>query len=68
MDEPLSKAEQDELLSRLFVSVADTARLMGVDHRTIRRAIADGDIPAVKIRGRIRIRVSWIKQQAGIED
>ena len=41
------------------LSVADAAARLGVEHKTIRRAIARGDLPARRIGGRlIRIRVA----------
>lgn len=36
-----------------FYSVAATARILGTSEMTIYRAIADGEFPAVRIRGRL---------------
>jgi excisionase family DNA binding protein len=36
-----------------FYSVAEVARMFGMSKVTVYRAIADGDFPAVKIRGRL---------------
>jgi excisionase family DNA binding protein len=41
-----------------ILSVAEAARYMKVSEHTIRRAIADGTLPAAKLRGNYRIRKS----------
>lgn len=64
----VTSTERDELLSRLFLSPADAARLLGVDARTVRRAVGNGDIPATRIGTKILVRASWIREQAGIEE
>ncbi len=38
---------------RRFYSVAEVARMFGMSSMTVYRAIADGEFPAVKIRGRL---------------
>lgn len=38
---------------RRFYSVAEVARMFGMSTMTVYRAIADGEFPAVKIRGRL---------------
>jgi excisionase family DNA binding protein len=38
---------------RPFHSVAETARMLGTSEMTLYRAIAAGEFPAVRIRGRI---------------
>jgi excisionase family DNA binding protein len=38
-----------------FYSIADTARILGMSEATLYRAIADGQFPAVRIRGRVII-------------
>ena len=38
---------------RPFCSVAETARMLGTSEMTLYRAIAAGEFPAVRIRGRI---------------
>jgi excisionase family DNA binding protein len=40
----------DEIRSRTFATVAEVAELLdGTDERTVRRAISDGQIPAIKV-------------------
>jgi excisionase family DNA binding protein len=41
-----------------ILSVAEAARYMKVSEHTIRRAIADGTLPAAKLRGQYRIQKS----------
>lgn len=38
-----------------LLSVADVAVVLGLSEYTVRQAVRDGDLPAVKLRGRIRI-------------
>lgn len=38
---------------RRFYSVAEVARMLGMSSMTVYRAIADGEFPAVRIRGRL---------------
>lgn len=42
----------DELLDgRLALSVAEVADLLGLSVRTVRKCVADGDLPSVKFAG-----------------
>jgi excisionase family DNA binding protein len=38
-----------------MLSVADVAVVLGLSEYTVRQAVRDGDLPAAKLRGRIRI-------------
>jgi len=38
-----------------FRSVAQLARTLGVSPATVRRAIASGELPAIKVRGQLRV-------------
>jgi excisionase family DNA binding protein len=49
-DLPLSRAAAER--RRRFLSVAETADLLGLSASTVQRAIRAGDFPAIKIRGR----------------
>lgn len=42
-------------MNLIRVSVSEAARLFGVSTRTIRRAIADGEVTYVVVRGRYKI-------------
>lgn len=58
----------DELRSRLFLTVPEAASLLRADPRTIRRAIEDGTIPAVRVSGStIRIPTAPFLALAGID-
>lgn len=54
------------LRGRLFATVTETSIILGYDEagRTVRKAIAAGEIPHVKVGGTRRIPVSWIMEQA----
>ena len=47
-----------------FYSVAATARLLGTSEMTLYRAIAAGEFPAVRIRGRIIVPARAIEAMA----
>lgn len=53
-----------ELDGRVFAGVPEVASIIGTDERTIRRAIAAGEIPAVKVGARNMIPTEWLRQQA----
>ena len=46
----------------LFYSVAEVAEILGLSSMTVYRAIADGEFPAVKIRGRLIIPAKAVEQ------
>jgi excisionase family DNA binding protein len=50
-----------------FVSASEAAAILGVDPRTVRRAIAAGDIPATRVGAAIRVPVAWLKARAQAE-
>lgn len=45
-----------------LVSIADAARMLSVSARTVRRAIADGDIGVVRVRRRVLIPMAAIEE------
>ena len=53
-----------ELDGRIFATVAETASILRSDPRSIRRAIAVGQIPATKIGPRAMVPLSWLREQA----
>jgi excisionase family DNA binding protein len=53
-----------DLAGRLFATVPEAAAILRYDPRTLRRAIADGEIPAVKAGATYRIPVAWLRAQA----
>ena len=48
----------------LFATVPEAAAILRYDVRTVRRAIANGEIPAVKAGATYRIPVGWLRAQA----
>ncbi|MFI9552361.1 helix-turn-helix domain-containing protein [Nonomuraea endophytica] len=54
----------EEMSERLFATVPEVGRLLRADERTIRRAIADGQIPAVRLGATWRIPVAWLRVRA----
>jgi Helix-turn-helix domain len=54
-----------DLAGRDFANVDETAQIMRIDQRTVRRRCEDGTIPAIKV-GDWRIPVSWLREQARV--
>jgi excisionase family DNA binding protein len=54
----------DLLSERLFLTVSEAAELLGVDGRTVRRAIQGGQVPAVRVGTALRVPVAWLREQA----
>jgi hypothetical protein len=57
----------DDLSGKLFASVPEVAAVLRSDPRSIRRAIAAGDIPCTRIGPRSLVPVAWLRQAAGLE-
>jgi excisionase family DNA binding protein len=55
----------DDLADRLFANVPEVAEILGADERTVRRAVAAGEIPATRIGVKCIIPVSWLRERAG---
>jgi hypothetical protein len=53
---------------RLFVTPQEVAAAFGMDERSIRRAIAAGQIPATKVGVFNQIPASWLRERAGLGD
>ena len=51
---------------RLFASVPEATKILGYDKlgRTVRRGIANGEIPAVRVGATYRIPLAWLREQA----
>jgi excisionase family DNA binding protein len=51
---------------RLFASVPEATRILGYDKlgRTVRRGIANGQIPATRVGATWRIPLKWLREQA----
>jgi excisionase family DNA binding protein len=50
---------------RLFATAPEAAEILRADPRTVRRALEAGEIPGLRVGGRWRIPVAWLRQQAG---
>jgi excisionase family DNA binding protein len=48
----------------LVISKRETAKALSVSVRSVERLIADGSLPAVRIRGQVRIPVGAVEQIA----
>ncbi|MEV4107745.1 helix-turn-helix domain-containing protein [Nonomuraea sp. NPDC049695] len=59
--------DSDPFDGRLFATVPETAGLFGADERTVRRAIKDGQIPAVQVGATYRVPVAWLRAQALVD-
>jgi len=57
----------DRLDGQLFASVPEAATVLRSDPRSVRRAIAAGDIPAQPVGPRKLVPVSWLRKAAGLE-
>lgn len=55
-----------DLDGRMFLTVTEYAELARCDPRTVRRAIAAGQIPAIQISGSTRIPVPKVREQLGL--
>jgi excisionase family DNA binding protein len=51
----LKRSEPPPVPRRRFLSVTETASLFGTSEMTVYRAIAAGELPAVRLRGRLII-------------
>lgn len=51
---------------RLFIGAPEAARLLGLDQRTIRRALEKGEVPGFRVGVAWRIPTAWVRAQAGI--
>lgn len=63
---PSAEAALKRLKGRLFASVTEAAALLRYDARTLRKAIAAGEVPAVRAGSTYRIPVAWLREQAGL--
>jgi hypothetical protein len=63
---PAARQVLEDLDNRLFVSVPEAAAVLRSDPRSVRRAIAAGDIPATRVGPRQLVPTSWLRNAAGI--
>jgi hypothetical protein len=54
----------DDLGDKLFASTTETAAILdGLDPRTVRRAIAAGEIPGRRVGSKLLVPVAWLREQ-----
>ena len=63
---PGAKDALARLKGKMFATTTEAGAVLRYDQRTIRKAIADGAIPAVRAGATYRIPVAWIMDQAGL--
>jgi excisionase family DNA binding protein len=63
---PSAQAALDRIKDKLFCTTTEAGAVLRYDHRTIRKAIEAGEIPAVRAGATYRIPVSWILEQPGL--
>jgi excisionase family DNA binding protein len=63
---PSAQAALDRLKGKLFATTTEAAAVLRYDHRTIRKAIEEGTIPAVRAGSTFRIPTAWIREQAQV--
>jgi excisionase family DNA binding protein len=64
---PSAQAALDRLKDKLFATTTECAAVLRYDARTLRKAIEEGSIPAVKAGSTYRIPTAWLRQQAGMD-
>jgi hypothetical protein len=52
---------------KLFASVPEVAVVLRSDPRSVRRSIAAGDIPCIRVGPRSLVPVTWLRQAAGLD-
>jgi excisionase family DNA binding protein len=60
---PTPEEALKRLDGRVFATVTEAAVILHLDSRTLRKAIAAGDIPATRAGPAYRIPVAWLQEQ-----
>jgi excisionase family DNA binding protein len=63
---PSAQSALDRIRGKLFATTTEAGAVLRYDHRTIRKGIEAGEIPAVRMGTTWRIPVEWIRRQAGL--
>jgi excisionase family DNA binding protein len=53
----------EDIGTRVFFAQSEVAELFGLDPRTVRRSVSDGEIPSKRYRGRVLIPGAWVREQ-----
>ena len=64
--EPSSQAALERLADKLFATTTEVGAVLRYNHRTVRKAIEAGEIPAVKFGSTWRIPTEWLRRQASL--
>jgi hypothetical protein len=58
-----------EEAGRLFASPVEVAAVLDRDIKSVRAAVAHGDIPSIRVGPRYQVSVAWLRRQAdGVPD
>jgi excisionase family DNA binding protein len=60
---PDAEAALQRLQGRLFATAPEVAAILSYDARTVRRAIAAGEIPSIRAGSTMRVPVAWLREQ-----
>lgn len=63
---PSAQAALDRLRDKLFATTTEAGAVLRYDHRTIRKAIEAGEIPAVRVGSTWRVPTAWLLREAGV--
>lgn len=63
-----AQAALARLEGRLFANTSEASAILDIDPRTLRRAIEDGSVPAVRTGANWRVPVSWLREKAQLSD
>jgi excisionase family DNA binding protein len=63
---PSAQAALDKIKGKLFATTTEAGAILRCDHRTVRKAINDGTIPAVRTGSTWRVPTAWLMQQAAL--
>jgi excisionase family DNA binding protein len=63
---PSAEEALGRLKGKLFATTREAGAVLRYDLRTIRKAIEEGEIPAVRAGATYRIPVAWIIERAGL--
>ena len=64
---PTAAAALRRLEGKLFATTTECAAILRYDARALRRAIADGEVPAVKAGATFRIPTEWIRARIALQ-
>lgn len=63
-----SRSEHAIPPDRLFLGVPEVSAILRLDDRTVRSAVASGEIPGFKIGAQWHIPAAWVREQLGVPE